>query len=77
MKILEHFEHWTENFENLEKSLVDAFQLLQFVAENRLKKSAISELNREKETHELFQENKEIKKNIKGTHIHMYILRIY
>ncbi|XP_073845032.1 uncharacterized protein [Musca autumnalis] len=77
IKIIDYFH---ENYNILElitdllndlapqdKSLLEAFQLLQKISEQRLKKSAISELNKEKRIHEIFHENETVKKNIQST----------
>ncbi|XP_059225006.1 uncharacterized protein LOC106082558 isoform X2 [Stomoxys calcitrans] len=55
---------WDNGLSENDKSLVEAFQLLQNIAEERLRKSALSEFNKEKKIHEIYHENETLKKNI-------------
>lgn len=61
---MEYIPNWLDDLGKNEKSLLDAFHLLQKITEERLKKSALSELNKEKKIHEIFHENESLKKNI-------------
>lgn len=62
--ILEVMPDWLDVLSDDDKSLVEAFQLLQKNTEQRLKKSALSELTKEKKIHEIYHENETLKKNI-------------
>lgn len=64
--ILKYFEDWLQYLNAHDKSVIEAFQLLLQITEQRLKKSAISELNKEKKIHEIYHENETVKKQIKG-----------
>ncbi|XP_061391485.1 golgin subfamily A member 6-like protein 6 [Musca vetustissima] len=59
--------HMQNDLSPQDKSLLDAFQLLRDISEQRLKKYAIAELNKEKRIHEIFHENEMVKKNIQVT----------
>lgn len=64
--ILEVMPDWLDVLSDDDKSLVEAFQLLQKNTEQRLKKSALSELTKEKKIHEIYHENETLKKNIRS-----------
>lgn len=64
--ILEVMPDWLDVLSDDDKSLVEAFQLLQKNTEQRLKKSALSELTKEKKIHEIYHENETLKKNIQS-----------
>ncbi|XP_065369499.1 dynein regulatory complex protein 10-like [Calliphora vicina] len=63
--VLEYFNDWLDDLKPADKSLIHSFELLLKITEQRLKKSAISELNKEKKIHEIYHENECIKRNIK------------
>lgn len=63
---LEYFIDWLNDLSAPEKSIIESFQLLQSISEQRLKKSATAELNKEKRIHKIYHENENLKKNIKG-----------
>uniref|UniRef100_A0A1I8MM88 Dynein regulatory complex protein 10 n=1 Tax=Musca domestica TaxID=7370 RepID=A0A1I8MM88_MUSDO len=65
--VLECITDMADDLSPKDKSLLQAFELLHKITEQRLKKSAISELNKEKKIHEIFHENETVKKNIKMT----------
>lgn len=65
-EILKYFDDWLQDLSAHDKTAIEAFQLLIKITEQRLKKSAISELNKEKKIHEIYHENETIKKQIKG-----------
>ncbi|XP_023306034.2 dynein regulatory complex protein 10 [Lucilia cuprina] len=65
LQLFEYFHDFFNDLTTADKSLIDTFQLLLKITEDRLKKSAISELNKEKRIHEVYHENQSIQKNIK------------
>lgn len=68
LKFLDYFNEWLDDLSYDDKSLINAFQLLFKITEQRLQKSAISELNKEKKIHEVYHENENVKRTIKGMH---------
>ncbi|XP_075167409.1 uncharacterized protein LOC142239502 [Haematobia irritans] len=87
IKIIDYFHENCKFLDNLsdcldemisenDKALLEAFQLLQNITEERLKKSAISELNKEKKIHEIYHENETMKKNIQITQRQLKTQRI-
>ncbi|KAM7342084.1 uncharacterized protein ACRADG_009625 [Cochliomyia hominivorax] len=67
IRIIEYFKDWLDNLSSDDEALIQAFQLLLKITDERLQRSAISELNKEKKIHEIYHENESIKKNIKVT----------
>ncbi|XP_067633450.1 dynein regulatory complex protein 10-like [Eurosta solidaginis] len=56
--------NWLDELIEDDKSLLHAFSLLQSIAQERLGKSALAELLREKKMHQIFHDNEQMKKNI-------------
>lgn len=65
-RLLEYFPNNLDDLTQEDKSLLQAFEVLQNTTRQRLEKSALSELNKEKKIHEIYHENEVLKKNIKG-----------
>ncbi|KAI9583091.1 hypothetical protein GQX74_012308 [Glossina fuscipes] len=62
--ILELLPGWMDELDDNDVSLLKAFKLLRWITEQRLNKSAVEELKKEKKIHEIFHENEKFKKNI-------------
>lgn len=64
--MIEVLPDWLNNLSIDDKALLECFHLLHGIADQRLRKSAMFELYREKRTHQIYQENEILKKNING-----------
>uniref|UniRef100_A0A1A9W0V3 Dynein regulatory complex protein 10 n=1 Tax=Glossina brevipalpis TaxID=37001 RepID=A0A1A9W0V3_9MUSC len=62
--ILELLPNWVNELDHNDTSMLKAFKLLHWITDQRLNKSALEELKKEKKIHELFHENEKFKKNI-------------
>uniref|UniRef100_A0A1B0BYI3 Dynein regulatory complex protein 10 n=1 Tax=Glossina palpalis gambiensis TaxID=67801 RepID=A0A1B0BYI3_9MUSC len=65
--ILELLPGWMDELDDNDVSLLKAFKLLRWITEQRLNKSAVEELKKEKKIHEIFHENEKFKKNIEAS----------
>uniref|UniRef100_A0A1A9VHU2 Dynein regulatory complex protein 10 n=1 Tax=Glossina austeni TaxID=7395 RepID=A0A1A9VHU2_GLOAU len=65
--ILELLPDWMNELDDNDASLLKAFKLLRWITEQRLNKSAIDELKKEKKVHEVYHENEKFKKNIEAS----------
>lgn len=65
-KMIQVLPDWFDDLSEDDKDLLEAFRLLYTITEARLKKSAISELIKEKTIHQIYHENERVKKNILG-----------
>lgn len=65
-EMLNTLPNWLDELSEEDKSLLNAFTLLQNIAAERLSKSAMAELAKEKKIHQIYHDNEQMKKNIAG-----------
>ncbi|XP_050322936.1 meiosis-specific nuclear structural protein 1-like [Bactrocera neohumeralis] len=63
-EMLHSLPDWLDELSDEDKSLLNAFTLLQNIAQERLSKSAMAELAKEKKIHQVYHDNEQMKKNI-------------
>ncbi|KAI9579840.1 hypothetical protein GQX74_000628 [Glossina fuscipes] len=64
MYIAFSLQGWMDELDANDVSLLKAVKLLRWITEQRVNKSAVEELKKEKKIHEIFHENEKFKKNI-------------
>ncbi|XP_017473918.1 PREDICTED: structural maintenance of chromosomes protein 1A-like [Rhagoletis zephyria] len=63
-EMLNTLPNWLDELSEEDKSLLNAFTLLQNIVAERLSKSAMAELAKEKKIHQIYHDNEQMKKNI-------------
>ncbi|XP_054738382.1 meiosis-specific nuclear structural protein 1-like isoform X2 [Anastrepha obliqua] len=64
-EMLNSLPNWLDELSHVDKSLLNSLTLLQNIAEERLSKSAIAELAKEKKIHQVYHDNEQMKRNIR------------